>query len=373
MDVAIRTVLHSESLILGEQVRTFESEFAAYCSSSECIGVSSGLDALILILRGLGIGPGDEVIVPANTFIATWLAVSTVGATPVPIEPDDRTFNLDPTELDSLITGATRAVIAVHLYGRPAEMEAISEVCRKRGIKLIEDAAQAHGADYRGQRVGSLADAAAFSFYPGKNLGALGDAGAVTTNDRELARRIRLLRNYGSETKYLHEIQGQNARLDEIQAAVLRVKLRHLDRWNSRRRRVALRYLECLDDEMFGLPTVESHAQSVWHLFVVTSEQRDSLQAGMLREGISTLIHYPIPPHRQRAYDTLDSRGRTFPIADKMSRQVLSIPLYPQLRDDEIEHIIAVMNRLASEQRSGSPERASRRSGFSSKLRLRVG
>lgn len=324
-------VLDSGWYILGNEVKQFEREFAEYCEAEHCIGVGNGLDALHLILRGYDIGAGDEVIVPSNTYIATWLAASYVGATPIPVEPDERTYNIDPARIEAAITPRTKAIVAVHLYGQPADMNAINAIAKKHNIKVIEDAAQAHGARYKGRRVGALGDAAGFSFYPGKNLGAIGDGGAVTTNDAELAKKIRVLGNYGSQVKYRNEVKGYNSRLDELQAAFLRTKLKTLDTWNTRRKAIAADYL-C---EMAGcnlvLPFVPEWADPVWHLFVVRSQQRETLQATLQQHGVATMIHYPIPPHLQPAYAELSYKQGDFPIAEVIHREVLSLPIGPHL------------------------------------------
>jgi dTDP-4-amino-4,6-dideoxygalactose transaminase len=328
---AFDRVLDSGWYIHGEEVKQFELEFAEYCQVEHCVGVGNGLEALHLILRAYGIGDGDEVIVPSNTYIATWLAVSYAGATPVPVEPDERTYNIDPLRLESAITPQTKAIIAVHLYGQPADMDAINAIARKNDIKVIEDAAQAHGAYYKGRRVGSLGDAAGFSFYPGKNLGAIGDGGAVTTNDAALAQRIRVLGNYGSLVKYHNEVKGYNSRLDELQAAVLRAKLPKLNEWNARRQAIAAQYLNQLDANALVLPHVPDWANPVWHLFVVRSQRRDALQKQLGNAGIGSMIHYPIPPHLQLAYGELGYAAGAFPIAEAIHREVLSLPMGPHL------------------------------------------
>lgn len=330
MDAAYRRVMGSGWFVLGQEVESFEKEFAGYCSARHCVGVGTGLDALTLILRGMEIGPGDEVLVPSNTFIATWLAVSHAGAIPVPVEPDERTYNIDPARIESAVTERTRAVIAVHLYGQPADMDAILRVAGRYGLKVIEDAAQAHGARYKGRRVGGLADAAGFSFYPGKNLGALGDGGAVVTNDALLADQVRLLRNYGSRTKYFNEIPGFNSRLDEMQAAFLRVKLGKLDEWNTRRREAAGRYFSGMTGigDLF-LPEVPDWAEPVWHLFVVRYPDRERLQRFFQENGIETSIHYPVPPHLSGAYAGRGWKAGSFPIAEGIARNVISLPIGP--------------------------------------------
>jgi dTDP-4-amino-4,6-dideoxygalactose transaminase len=331
LDAAYRRVMDSGWYILGPEVAAFEAEFAAYCEAVQCIGVASGLDALHLVLRALGIGPGDEVIVPSHTYVATWLAVSQTGATPVPVEPDERTYNIDPARIEGAITPRTRALLPVHLYGQPADLDPIMELARRHGLKVIEDAAQAHGARYKGRRIGGHGDAVAWSFYPGKNLGAIGDGGAVTTNDPELADRLRVLRNYGSRVKYVNEIQGYNSRLDPLQAAFLRVKLRHLDDWNERRQAIAAFYLRRLADTDLVLPDVPSWADPVWHLFVIRHPQRDALQRRLFEAGIDSLIHYPIPPHKQAAYGPTGFATRALPIAARIADEVLSLPIGPQL------------------------------------------
>lgn len=332
LDAAYRRVMESGWYILGDEVGAFEQEFAAYCGVKHCVGVGNGLDALHLILRAYGIGKGHDVIVPSNTYIATWLAVTHAGATPVPVEPDPVTFNIDPSRIEAAVTARTRAILPVHLYGQPADMAPIRDVARRHGLRVIEDAAQAHGAEYRGRRVGGLGDAAGWSFYPGKNLGGLGDAGAVTTDDDEIADRVRLLRNYGSRVKYLNEVAGYNSRLDPLQAAFLRVKLRHLDAWNRRRSDIAARYLRGLQS-LAGLqvPATAEGARHAWHLFVVAAAQRDRLQARLSERGVATLIHYPVPPHRSAAYASSPiSRGEC-PIADRLAATVLSLPIGPHL------------------------------------------
>ena len=330
LDAAYQRVMDSGWYILGGEVTAFEQEFANYCQSKYCIGVGNGLEALHLILRAMEIGDGDEVIVPANTYIATWLAASYAGATPVPVEPDPNTYNIDPNQLESAITPRTKAIIAVHLYGQPADMDAINLIAKKYNLKVIEDAAQAHGARYKGRRVGSLSDAAGFSFYPGKNLGAFGDGGAVTTNDPDLADKIRLLSNYGSKTKYHNEVKGFNSRLDELQAAFLRVKLAKLDEWNDRRKKIAKQYLDGLSKSPeIKLPNVSEWAEPVWHLFVVINPQRDRLKSYLKSINIDSMIHYPIPPYLSGAYDYDQQEKDAFGITNYLSRNSLSIPISP--------------------------------------------
>lgn len=343
---AFERVMRSGSYIMGEELEAFEREFAGYCGVNHCIGVGNGLDAIQLILRGLGIGPGDEVVVPGHTYIATWLAVSHVGARPVPIEPDLRSYNVDPSLLASAITPRTKAVIVVHLYGQPADMEAIQAVAATRGLPVIEDAAQAHGAHYRGRRVGTLGHAAAFSFYPTKNLGAFGDGGAVVTQDATLAAAVRMLGNYGSSEKYIHPVQGCNSRLDPIQAAFLRVKLRYLDVWNRRRRQLANGYLAALKDiEAVILPAVPSDVDPVWHQFVVRHPRRDALQSRLRESGIETAIHYPVPIHQQGAYR--HAIKQPLPRCEELARTSLSLPLYPDLTEMEQSRVIDAFRELA--------------------------
>lgn len=345
---AAQRVLSSGWYILGDEVGAFEQEFAAYCGAGHCIGVGNGLEALHLILRGYGVGPGDEVIVPANTYIATWLAVSYTGAKPVPVEPDQRTCNLDPERIARAISPRTRAIMAVHLYGQPADMESIMAVARAHDLKVIEDAAQAHGARYKGQPVGSIGDAAGFSFYPGKNLGALGDGGAVTTNDGALADRVRVLRNYGSRIKYENEVQGFNSRLDALQAAFLHVKLAHLDEWNERRKRIARRYREGLSEiSELTLPFVAEGTDPVWHLFVLRHPGRDLFRQYLTDTGIETLIHYPVPPHLSVAYRQAGLKEGDFPVAERLAKTVLSLPIGPHLDSSSQEEIISRVNDFA--------------------------
>lgn len=339
LDTAYQRVMDSGWYILGTEVDAFEREFSTYCGTEHCVGVANGLEALTLVLRAWGIGPGDEVIVPSNTYIATWLAVTHVGATPIPVEPCEATGNLDPALIEAAITGRTRVILPVHLYGQPADMEPICAVARRYDLKVLEDAAQGHGARYKGRRVGELGDAAGFSFYPGKNLGAFGDGGAITTNDAALAEKLRELRNYGSRVKYVNDMIGYNSRLDELQAAFLRVKLQHLDRWNQQRHLIAAWYLKNLPISFpdLVLPFVLDSTEPCWHLFVVRSRQRDLLQKRLTENGIGTLIHYPIPPHRQSAYANLAFKAGSLPLAERLAAEVLSLPIYPQLAIDRLE------------------------------------
>jgi dTDP-4-amino-4,6-dideoxygalactose transaminase len=346
LDAAYQRVMESGWYILGEEPEAFEAEFAAYCGVKYCIGVGNGLDALYLILRAMEIGPGAEVIVPANTYIATWLAVSYAGATPVPVEPDPATYNLDPARLTAALTSRTQAILPVHLYGQPADMDPILDIARRHNLKVIEDAAQAHGARYKGRRAGSLGHAAGWSFYPGKNLGAVGDAGAVTTDDPDLADRVRVLRNYGSRVKYYNEVKGTNSRLDPLQAAFLRVKLRYLEEWNARRAAIARQYAIGLA-EVPGLsvPIVPAWAEPAWHLYVIRHRQRAALQEQLQRNGIGTLIHYPVPPHLSGAYQELGLQPGHFPLTEESAQTVLSLPMGPHLDSASAAEVIEQVKR----------------------------
>jgi dTDP-4-amino-4,6-dideoxygalactose transaminase len=344
LDDACRRVMESGWFILGREVAAFEQEFAGYLGAGFCAGVGNGLDALHLILRALDIGPGDEVIVPANTYIATWLAVTYAGATPVPVEPVERTYNLDPELVAAAVTERTKAILPVHLYGQPADMAPILEVAARFGLKVVEDAAQAHGARYRGRSVGHLGHASGWSFYPGKNLGALGDAGAVTTDDEALADKVKVLRNYGSQVKYHNEVKGFNSRLDELQAALLRVKLPRLEEWNARRARLAGMYLNLLKDTPLVLPVVPPGMDPAWHLFVVRCERRDALQTFLREQGTETLIHYPVPPHLQPAYRELGFSPGSFPITERIHREAISLPIGPHLTPVEVERVSATVH-----------------------------
>lgn len=341
IDAAISRVMNSGGYVLGSEVDAFEKKFSEYLGSDYAVAVSDGLSALSLALRSLGIKEGDEVIVPSNTFIATWLAVSHCGATPVPVEPDPETHNMAVENLSLSLTKRTRAIVPVHLYGRPANMDPIIQFARDNNLKIVEDAAQAHGAKYKGNKIGSLAsDAVAWSFYPGKNLGAFGDGGAVTTNDPDVKNRLRLFRNYGSEKKYEHRIKGFNSRLDEIQAATLRVKLEYLDSWNARRKSIAKRYIADILNTHIKLPNVSSSEESVWHLFVVQCSEREQFRHHCTKLGITTLIHYPCPPHQQEAF-ALDIK---LPVAESLSRQVISLPIGPHMSESDINLIIEGVN-----------------------------
>ena len=345
LDAAYHRVMDSGWYLLGNEIESFEAGFAEYCEARHCVAVGNGLDALHLILRAYNIGAGDEVIVPTNTFIATWLAVSYAGATPVPVEPDLKTFNLDSKRVEAAITPKTKAIMPVHLYGQPADMDPIISIARKHGLKVVEDNAQAQGARYKGRRTGSLGDAAGNSFYPGKNLGAFSDAGAVTTNDGELADRIRMLRNYGSKKKYYNDVKGFNSRLDELQAAFLRVKLKKLDEWNDRRRDVAALYLTELGGAAnLTLPFVPEWAEPVWHLFVVRHPKRDELQQKLTVTGIGTLIHYPVPAHLSGAYADGPWKRHDFPIAEELAGTVLSLPIGPHLSHPQACFVAAAAN-----------------------------
>lgn len=341
--------VYSEScFIAGKELEHFEEEFALYCEAKHAIGCGNGLDALFLILKALGIKEGDEVIVPSNTFIATALAVSYTGATPVFVEPSIATYTIDPSRMEEKITEHTKAIIPVHLYGRACEMDEINFIAKKHNLKVIEDAAQAHGALYKGHKVGSFGCAAGFSFYPGKNLGALGDGGIVVTSDEDLAKKVKMLRNYGSEVKYHHEYQGTNSRLDEIQAGFLRVKLPHLDKWNVERNRIAKLYLNKIQNPLIKhpLPTDEQH-YCVWHIYPLMSDYRDQLAAYLKKKGIATLIHYPIPMHLQRAYAELGVKEGELPIAECISHNELSIPLYYGMKEEEIQYVIDTINEFS--------------------------
>lgn len=330
--------------IMGEEMEAFEKEYADYCGTKYAIGCGNGLDAIYLILRSMEIGSGDEVIIPSNTFIATALAVSYTGAVPVMVEPNKDTFLLDPDLIEEKITCKTKAIIVVHLYGQTVEMDSIFNLAKKYNLHIIEDAAQAHGASYKERKAGALGEAAGFSFYPGKNLGALGDAGAVTTNNKDIAEKIRALRNYGSDYKYHHIYQGNNSRLDEIQAAVLRIKLKRLERWNFDRRNTAEFYLKNIKSEFVKLPTVMPYNKHVWHIFALKSNRRDELEEYLNSNGIATNKHYPIAIHRQKAYKGTSVEKQELPIAEEISRTELSIPLYYGMTDLEKEYVVSKIN-----------------------------
>lgn len=341
---AMQRVAASGWYVLGGEGEAFEREFARYCGTAHAVGVANGLDALTLVFRAYDFPPGSEVVVPANTYIASILAVTGAGLTPVFVEPDERTCNLDPARVEAHLTPRTRAILAVHLYGRCADATALGEIARRHGLKLVEDAAQAHGATHGGRRAGNLGDAAGFSFYPTKNLGALGDAGAVTTNDDDLARKIRSLRNYGSREKYVNEFAGVNSRLDEMQAAILGEKLPHLDAENRRRRQLARFYLDAIRHPNVRLPPADTIDCDAWHLFVIRHPERDRLLAHLASRGVDAKIHYPIPPHHQAAY--ADYRHLSLPITERIHREVLSLPLHPQLTDAEAEQVAEAVNQM---------------------------
>ena len=339
INAAVERVVASGWYVGGREVEAFETAWASHCGASHCVGLGNGLDALHLAMRALGIGPGDEVIVASNGFIATLLGVSMAGATPVLVEPDPATHNLDPARIEAAITPRTRAILPTHLYGQPADLDAIRAIADAHGLKLIDDAAQAHGSRYKGKPIGGLADVSCWSFYPSKNLGALGDGGAVTTSDPDLARRIRALGNYGSAVRYVNDERGVNSRLDALQAAVLAVKLERLDEWNDRRRAIAAFYGEALAGTGLILPDVPDWAEPVWHLYVVQSADRDRLAARLAEAGVQTLIHYPIPPHRQKAYADLGLGAGSFPIAEQLASSDLSLPIGPHLSMREAEQV----------------------------------
>lgn len=330
--------------IEGVEDEAFEKAFADYCCTKYCVGVGNGLDALMLSLKALGIGEGDEVIVPSNTYIATALAVTYVGATLVFVEPDIKTFNIDPARIETAITDKTKAIMPVHLYGQACDMDPIMHIARKHNLKVVEDCAQAHGATYKGQKVGTFGDAAGFSFYPGKNLGALGDAGAVVTNDKDLADKIRALGNYGSDYKYHHIYKGNNSRLDELQAAFLAAKLPHLERMNEDRRKIAKMYTEGIKNSKVIVPFVPDYCIPVWHIYGIRCTDRDGLERHLNEKGVGTNKHYPIPMHLQDCYKDLNQPKGAYPIAEEISATELSIPMYFGMKDDEIQYVIDSIN-----------------------------
>ena len=346
IDCAIKRVLDSGWYVLGEEVEKFETEYAQYCWAKYCTGVGNGLEALHLALLALGVGSGDEVIVPANTYIATWLAVSQCGAIPVPVEPNQDTHNIDINNIEAAITRRTKVILPVHLYGQSADLEPILLLAKKYNLKVLEDAAQAHGASYRGQKIGAHSDAVAWSFYPGKNLGAFGDAGAVTTNSLDIANKIRSLRNYGSKEKYINDEIGFNSRLDPIQAAVLRIKLKHLDGWNEHRSILADLYLSELESSHVALPIQSLFSAHAWHLFVVKCEDRGRMQKHLGKLGVNTLIHYPVPPHLQNAYKYLGFSKNNYPISEKLANQVLSLPLGPHMTNQQVQYVCESINKF---------------------------
>ena len=341
IDEALSRVVSSGWFVGGAEVDQFEADYAAYCGANYAVGVANGLDALHLALLAMDVGPGDEVILPSNTYIATWLAVSQCGAIPVPVEPDALTYNIDPARIEAAITPQTKVILPVHLYGQPADMDPILAIARKHGLRVLEDGAQAHGAKYKGKRLGAHGDAVAWSFYPGKNLGAFGDGGAVTSDDETIADRIRILRNYGSREKYVNDIQGFNSRLDPIQAAILGIKLKVLDVWNARRSKIASNYQKGLSGAGFILPFVPEWAEPVWHLYVIQDPNRNVLQRKLTDLGVGTLIHYPIPPHLQNAYSTAGFIKGQFPLAEQIANQCLSLPIGPHLEDICVSAVIA--------------------------------
>ncbi|MGC8622131.1 MAG: DegT/DnrJ/EryC1/StrS family aminotransferase [Caldisphaera sp.] len=348
LDEAYQKVMEGGYYILGNEVKAFEKEFAEKVGAKYCIGVGNGLDALHLGLSALGIGKGDEVIVPANTYIATWIGVSLAGATPVPVEPDEKTYNINPDLIEKSITKKTKAILPVHLYGQPADMKPISEIAEKHGLKVLDDAAQAHGAEYEGKKIGSITDATAFSFFPTKNLGAFGDGGAITTNNEEVAEKLQKLRNYGESKKYVNDIIGYNSRLDELQAAFLRIKLKHLNDINRSKTEIAQRYLSEIISPLIKLPYVPINVKSVWHQFIIRSQKRDELKNYLYGNNIETLIHYPIPPHLQLAYKFLNIDSNKFLITKKISEEILSLPIHWLMKKDSIDYVIEKLNHYQS-------------------------
>lgn len=348
MNASIQEVLNKGNFILGEEVSKFEEEFATFCETKYCIGVASGTDALFLSLKALDVGPGDEVITVANTFIATTLAISMTGAKPVLVDMDPRTYNIDATKIEKVITKNTKVIIPVHLYGQPAEMSQIIKIAKKHKLKVVEDACQAQGARYKGKRTGGIGDIAAFSFYPGKNIGAFGDAGSITTNDKKLAEKISLMRNWGQKVKYHHLVTGYNSRLDTLQAAVLRVKLKYLASWNKRRREIAENYSKKLADTDFILPYELPHAESVYHLYViqVPQEKRDKLLTYLQEHGIQAGIHYPIPLHLQKAHEDLGYKKGDFPFTEEYAKKIISLPMHPELKDSEINYVVETVKKF---------------------------
>ncbi|PKO46938.1 MAG: erythromycin biosynthesis sensory transduction protein eryC1 [Betaproteobacteria bacterium HGW-Betaproteobacteria-22] len=343
LDEAVLRASRSGWYIGGPEVESFEADFAAYTEAKYCVGVGNGLDALTLALRALDIGEGDEVIVPSHTFIATWLAVSAVGAKPVAVEPALGSYNIDVDSIERCITTSTKAIVPVHLYGMPVDINPICALAKRYGLAVIEDAAQAHGAMVGGKKVGSHGDAVAWSFYPGKNLGALGDGGAITTNNETIASRVRELGNYGSAVKYFNNECGVNSRLDPIQAAVLSIKLKYLDVWNKRRQNIAAIYSQALTGFGVGLPNAPEWAAPVWHLYVIATPERDALQSRLALAGIQTLIHYPVPPHLQKAYRPLGLKVGSLPVAERLANEVLSLPIGPQLSASHVDYVVSVL------------------------------
>ncbi len=345
LDDAYQRFMESGWYVLGKEVSSFEDEYAAYCEAKHCVGVGNGLEALHLALRAVECGPGDEVIVASNTYIATWMSVAQVGAKVVPVEPDERTYNLNPDLIEQAVTSRTKVILATNLYGQPCDYDAIRAVAHRHGLLFMVDNAQAQGARYKGRRVGGLADAECHSFYPSKNLGAFGEAGAVSTNDEKIADRIKVLRNYGSRVRYHNEVIGYNSRLDEFQAALLRVKLRHLDAWNGRRTQLARLYLDRLSGSKCVLPFVPDWAEVVWHLFVIRHPERDALQKKLSDEGVQTIIHYPIPPHLSGAYSDMEFKRGDFPVAEKMANELLSLPIGPHQARESIDFVCSEISQ----------------------------
>ena len=342
IDKRIKTILDKGWYIHGEQDEKFEKHFADYCGVKHCIGCANGLDALNLIIKAYGFGKGDEIIVPANTYIASILAISENGCTPVLVEPDKNTYNINPDLIEEKITEKTKAIMIVHLYGQAVQMEKILELKKKYNLKIIEDSAQAHGAEYNYKKVGSLGDASGFSFYPGKNLGCIGDGGCVTTDDDELAAKIRAIANYGSDRKYHHIYKGINSRLDEIQAAVLDIKLQYLDKDNEKRREISKYYRENIKNSKIILPKTYDEKSHVWHVFAIRTNNRDELQQYLEDNGIQTNIHYPTPPHKQGAYS--EWKNCSYPVSEEIHRTILSIPMSPVMTDEEVKQVVAVIN-----------------------------
>ena len=338
-------VYNREWFVLGEEVNKFEKEFAKYCGVKYCVACANGLEALYLILKGYDIGEGDEVIIPSDTYIATALAASYVGAKPVMVEPILDTYNIDPKLIEEKITDKTKAIMVVHLYGQTADMDPINEIAKKYNLKVIEDSAQGHGALYKGKKTGALGDASGFSFYPSKNLGALGDAGAITTNDEVLAKKVKILANYGSDYRYHNIYKGTNSRLDEIQAGFLRIKLNDLDKWNLNRKKIAEKYMDGIKNQKITKPYVASYADSIWHLFVIRTENRDEFEKYLNDNGVGTTIHYPVPMHLQEAYKDLNIKQGELPIAEKIANEVISIPMYYGMKEEEIQYVIDVINK----------------------------
>ena len=346
LEGAILKSVRTGTYIGGDDLSSFELDFRLFVESDYCVGVANGLDALVLSLKVLGVGPGDEIIVPSNTFIATWLAVSQCGAVVVPVEPHADTYNIDTSLIEAKITDRTKAIIPVHLYGQPADLDEILILAKKHYLYVIEDAAQAHGASYKGRKIGSHGDLVTWSFYPGKNLGALGDGGAITTNNKELAERLKVLRNYGSQERYVHGVLGFNSRLDPVQAAVLSVKLKYLRVWNQRRSETAMVYNEAFSDLPVTLPSVRIYNDPVWHLYCIRTANRDEIQHGLSAMGVETLVHYPIPPHLQNAYKYLNFDQNAFSLTEAIASELISLPIGPSLNKLQISHVVYSMRKL---------------------------